>query len=43
MVKNFTQIFREYDDQGEVRLKDTPGKDKIERNLKMLFEWEFDD
>ena len=33
MLRNFTQIFREDDDQGELRLKNTPEKDKIERNL----------
>lgn len=38
MVKNFTQIFREDDDQGEMRLKDTPGKEKIERNLNSFLE-----
>ena len=32
-VKSFIQIFRQDDDQGETRLKSTPEKDVIERNL----------
>ena len=37
-TKDFVQIFREDDDQGEARLKRTPNKEKIERNLNSFIE-----
>lgn len=38
MTRSFTQIFREDDDQGESRLKSTPKKEKLERNLNSFIE-----
>ena len=38
MLRNFTQIFREDDDQGQSRLKSTPNKEKIESNLNSFME-----
>ena len=37
-TKDFVQIFREDDDQGEACLKRTPNKEKIERNLNSFIE-----
>ena len=33
VTRDFVKIFREDDDQGEMRLKKTPSKQKIEKNL----------
>lgn len=38
MTRSFTQIFREDDDQGKSRLKSTPKKEKLERNLNSFIE-----
>lgn len=38
MIKDFTQIFRQDDDQGQSRLKSTPKKEKIESNLDSFIE-----
>lgn len=38
VTKDFVQIFREDNDQGETRLNKTPNKEKIERNLNSFIE-----
>ena len=38
VTKDFVQIFREDNDQGQARLKKTPNKEKIERNLNSFIE-----
>ena len=38
ILKDFSQIFREDDDQGELRVKSTPKNHKIERNLNTFLE-----
>ena len=38
ILKNSSQIFREDDDQGELRVKSTPKNHKIERNLNTFLE-----
>ena len=37
-VQEFTQIFRQDDDQGSARLKNTPDKEQLEKNLNSLIE-----
>ena len=37
-VKSFIQIFRQNDDQGDTRIKSTPGKDVIGKNLESFLQ-----
>ena len=37
-MREFSQIFRQDDDQGSTRLKDTPDKEQLEKNLNSLVE-----
>ena len=37
-MQEFSQIFRQDDDQGSTRLKDTPDKEQLEKNLNSLIE-----